>query len=468
MRRPVWVLLFLIVMLGAAAAANAAPPLEQRVADLEAYMNNGARVNAASVVTGPGPGHNGWMMISTALVLFMTLPGLALFYGGLVRRKNVLSVLGQCFGLAGLVAMMWWAFGYSFSFAPGTPVLGGLDYAFLRGVTAQPNTAYAQWVSHNIFAMYQMMFAIITPALIVGAIAERVKFPAIMAFSALWMLLVYFPLAHMVWGADGLMNGLGNPHAAIKAVDFAGGMVVHMSSGWSALLLCLLLGKRLGYGRDQILPHSMVLCAVGTGMLWVGWYGFNAGSALAADSVSANAFVSTTLAAVVSLCVWALLEASLRGKASVLGMCSGAVAGLATITPGSGFVTASGAMLIGVFAGVATYFACSTLKLKLGYDDSLDTFGVHAVGGTIGTLLAGLLATADVNPNLSANLGAIVANTLWAHQLAAMAVTLVLSLVGTGLIASILQVTVGLRTAPEVEHQGLDVSEHGEQGYFLE
>jgi Amt family ammonium transporter len=469
MRRHLSFFSIVVVLLAVAVAATAAPTLEQRVADIEAYMNNGARVDAAaSVVAGPGPGHNAWMMISTALVLFMTLPGLALFYGGLVRRKNVLSVLGQCFGIAGLVAIMWWAFGYSLSFAPGTPILGGFEYKFLRGVNAQPNTAYAHWVSHNIFAMYQMMFAIITPALIVGAVAERIKFSAIMAFSALWMLLVYFPLAHMIWGADGLMNGLGNPHAAIKAIDFAGGMVVHMSSGWSALLLCLILGKRLGYGRDQIMPHSMVLCAVGTGMLWVGWYGFNAGSALAADAVSANAFVSTTLAAVVSLCVWGLLEASLRGRASVLGMCSGAVAGLATITPGSGFVTASGAMLIGLLAGVATFFACGTLKMKFGYDDSLDTFGVHAAGGTVGTLMAGVLATTEANPNLSTNLGGIVGNNLWVHQLAAMAVTLMLSLVGTGIIAFLIEATVGLRPAPEVEHQGLDINEHGEQGYFLE
>ena len=468
MHRNIALFCFAMVMLVAAGTATAEPTLEQRVADIEAYMNNGARVTATSKVPGPGPGHNGWMMVSTALVLFMTLPGLALFYGGLVRRKNVLSVLGQCLGLAGLVAMMWWAFGYSLSFAPGTPILGGFKYAFLWGVNAQPNTDYAHWVSHNIFAMYQMMFAIITPALIVGAIAERIKFTAIMLFSAGWMLAVYFPLVHMIWGADGLMNGLGNPHAQIKAIDFAGGTVVHMSSGWSALMLCLILGKRLGYGRDQILPHSMVLCVVGTGMLWVGWYGVNAGSALAVDMVSSNAFVSTTFAAVVGLCVWGLLERFLRGKPSVLGMCSGAVAGLATITPASGFVTANSAILIGLFAGVATFFACSKLKMKLGYDDSLDTFGVHAVGGTIGTLLAGFLATTDANPNLATNLKGIVGNTLWLHQLAAIAVTLVLSVVATGVIGLILKATIGLRPTPEVEHQGLDINEHGEEGYFFE
>jgi Amt family ammonium transporter len=271
-----------------------------------------------------------------------------------------------------------------------------------------------------------------------------------------------------MWGADGLMNGLGNPHAHIKAIDFAGGTVVHMSSGWSALVLCLILGKRLGYGRDQILPHSMVLCVIGTGMLWVGWYGFNAGSALAADTVAANAFVSTTFAAVEGLCVWGLLERFLRGKPSVLGMCSGAVAGLATITPASGFVTANGAMLIGLFAGVATFFACGKLKMQLGYDDSLDTFGVHAIGGTVGTLLAGFLATTEANPNLATNLKGIVGSTLWLHQLGAIAVTLALSLAGTGIIASLLKATIGLRPTPEAEHQGLDINEHGEEGYFLE
>ncbi|MGD0017187.1 MAG: ammonium transporter [Verrucomicrobiia bacterium] len=452
----------------AAITASAEPTLEQRVADIEAYMNNGTRVSTASKVAGPGPGHNGWMMISTALVLFMTLPGLALFYGGLVRKKNVLSVLGQCLGLTGVVAMMWWAFGYSLAFAPGTPFLGGLKYAFLLGVNGMPNTDYANWVSHNVFAMYQMMFAIITPALIFGAVAERIKFSAVMAFSAIWMLVVYFPLCHMIWGVDGLMNGIGNPHAAIKSIDFAGGMVVHMSSGWSALVLCLILGKRVGFGKEIMPPHSMVLCMVGTGMLWVGWYGFNAGSAVAADMVSANAFVSTTLAAVVGLCTWGFLERMLRGKPSVLGMCSGAVAGLATITPASGFVTANGAVLIGLIAGIATFFACSKLKAWFGYDDSLDTFGVHAVGGTIGTLLTGFLATTEANPNLSTNLKNIVGHTLWLHQLAAIGITFVLAVGGTAIIAFAIKFAIGLRPTPDAERQGLDINEHGEEGYILE
>ena len=274
-------------------AADAAPSLDQRVAALEAYVTNGDPGKALTGV--PGPGHNAWMMTSAALVLFMTLPGLALFYGGLVRRKNVLSVLGQCLGIAGLVTILWWAVGYSLvfgrSFSGGTlgRFLGGTEYFFLRGVTSAPNTDYAFWVSQNVFAMYQLMFAIITPALIIGAIAERMKFSAILLFMTLWMLVVYFPLAHMIWGATGLMNGVWNPDAAVAAIDFAGGTVVHMSSGWSALILCLVLGPRVGFGKEKMAPHSMVLCMVGTGMLWVGWYGFNAGSAVASDGIAANA-----------------------------------------------------------------------------------------------------------------------------------------------------------------------------------
>ena len=274
----------------APAAAPAPPDLATRVADLEAYISNGT----PKVLSGPGPGHNAWMMTSSALVLFMILPGLALFYGGFVRRKNILSVMAQCLGCAGLVTIMWWAFGYSLTFAPGQSFIGGLKFAFLKGVTSAPNTDYAAWVSQNVFSMYQLMFAIITPALIVGAIAERMKYSAVMLFIAIWMLVVYFPLAHMVWGIDGLMNGVWNAKASIKAIDFAGGTVVHMSSGWSALVLCLILGKRTGFGKRAFLPHSLTLTMVGTGMLWVGWYGFNAGSAVASDGIAANAFTTTT------------------------------------------------------------------------------------------------------------------------------------------------------------------------------
>jgi ammonium transporter, Amt family len=407
-------------------------------------------------------------MVSAALVLFMTLPGLALFYGGLVRQKNVLSVLAQCMGIAGLVTILWWAVGYSFVFGPGTPFLGGFKYAFLRGVDGQPNGAYGSWVSQNVFAMYQMMFAIITPALIIGAIAERMKFMAVLAFVTLWMFLVYFPLAHMIWGADGWMNGVANPNAKIKAIDFAGGTVVHMSSGWSALILCLMVGKRVGHGKEIMAPHSMVLCMVGTGMLWVGWYGFNAGSAVAADGIAGNAFMTTTLAAAVASVSWAVCEIIERGKASILGFCSGIVAGLVVVTPACGFITATGAIIIGILAGVIPFLAVVKLKSKFGYDDALDTFGVHAVGGTLGALLTGFLATTTANPNLLTNLKDVVGRTLWLQQLAAMGVTLIMAVVGTLVIAAIVKATVGLRPTPDVERQGLDINEHGEEGYILE
>lgn len=445
-------------------AAEATPG--QRIADTEAYLRNAARGENTQVNVA-GPGHNAWMMTSSALVLFMTLPGLALFYGGLVRRKNVLSIVAQCLGLACLVPLLWWAVGYSLCFSKGNAVLGGFDFAFFRGVDATPNTDYGVWVSHNIFAVYQMMFAIITPALIVGAIAERMKFSAVILFCVLWMFLVYFPTAHMLWGVGGWMNGLWNPDAAIKGIDFAGGIVVHMTSGWSALVLCILLGKRLGYGREPMPPHSMVLCAIGTGMLWVGWYGFNAGSAVAADAIAANAFVATTLSAAAGGVTWAVIEYALRGKPSILGLCSGAVAGLATITPASGFVTANSAVLIGLLAGVATFLACSKMKAKLGYDDSLDTFGVHAVGGTLGTLLAGVFATPAANANLdAAYIKGFVGKTLWLEQIKAGGLVLILSVVGTVAIFYIVGAVVGsLRVDPETETVGLDLAEHGEEGY---
>ena len=451
-----------------AASALPAPTTDQRLGDLEAYVNNTARVTdgqAQSKIPGGGPGHNAWMMTSADLVLFMTLPGLALFYGGLVRRKNVLSVLAQCLGLAGVVTLLWWICGYSLSFGRGTPFLGGLSFSFLRNVGLEPNHDYAQWVPHSLFMVYQLMFAIITPALTLGAIAERMKFKAVMVFSVIWMFVVYFPVAHMVWGADGWMSGLLNPNAPIKAIDFAGGIVVHMTSGWSALALCIVLGRRLGHGREAMPPHSMVLCMAGTGMLWVGWYGFNAGSAVAADGIAVNAFVTTTLAAAAGAFTWPTLEYLKRGKPSVLGFCSGAVAGLATITPASGFVTPGNAVLIGLVAGFATYTACNYVKGKLGYDDSLDTFGVHAVGGTIGTILAGVFATSAVNPNLAP----IAGRALWLEQVKAGGLVLVWSVFATIVIAKIVDLAFGgLRVSEEQETAGLDVTEHGEEGYIIE
>ena len=310
--------------------------------------------------------------------------------------------------------------------------------------------------------MYQMMFAIITPALIVGAIAERMKYWTLLVFITFWMFLVYFPMAHMVWGITGLMNGIWNPDSTIKAIDFAGGTVVHMTSGWSALILCLMLGPRRGFNKEPMPPHSMVLCMVGTSMLWVGWYGFNAGSAVAADVISSNAFMATTLATAVGAFTWALMEKTLRGKASVLGYCTGAVAGLVVITPACGFVDATGAVIIGVLAAFVPYLAVSALKPALKYDDALDTFGVHAVGGTLGALLTGILATKTVNANLKDEL----LRSLFVSQVKAVILTIVLATVATFVIAFILKVVVGLRASPEVESTGLDLSEHGEEGYI--
>ena len=463
----------------------ATPPdasLEQRLADLESYFGNvgvGGSGDTAwtSKVGGiPGPGHNGWMMTCAALVLFMTLPGLALFYGGLVRKKNVLSVLAQCLGCAGMVTVIWWAVGYSLVFGKSfnSPFLGGTEFFFLKGVTSAPNTDYCYWISQNVFSMYQLMFAIITPALIIGAIAERMKFSAIMAFIFIWMFVVYIPMAHMIWGVTGLMNGVWNGDAAVKAIDFAGGTVVHMTSGWSALILCMILGKRMGFGKEKMSPHSMVLCMVGTGMLWVGWYGFNAGSALAADGVSANAFMTTTLAAATAGFVWAILEKILKGHASILGMCSGVVAGLVVITPACGFVDATGAMIIGVLAAIVPYIFVMHVKGALGYDDALDTFGIHAIGGTLGAILTGVLATSSVNGNLTeANtyaatngLDKLVANGgLLGQQLIAIGITLALSIIGTIIIAMVVKMLIGLRPTAEAENAGLDIRDHGEEGY---
>ena len=491
--------------------AKVAATIEQRLAIVEAYVSNGDPTvplktlktkdkdgvetadfpanfdkDSAPLAASSGPGHNGFMMICAALVLFMTLPGLALFYGGLVRKKNVLSVCAQCLGCAGLVTVLWYFIGYSLVFSdvngPGgdsSTIIGGTAAAMLKGVNATPDSNYSYWIGSNVFSMYQLMFAIITPALIVGAVAERMKYSAIMLFLALWMFVVYFPLAHMVWGIDGMMNGVWNAKASIHAIDFAGGTVVHMSSGWSALILCIMLGKRLGFGKEKMSPHSMVLCMVGTGMLWVGWYGFNAGSALAADGVAANAFMTTTLAAATAGFTWALIEKILKGHASIIGMCSGIVAGLVVITPACGFVNANGAMIIGVLAAVVPYVFVMVLKAKFGYDDAHDTFGVHAIGGTLGAIMTGVLAVpakfADgkinpdaVNANLAGNIDVFInKGTLVFEQLKAVGLTLVLSIVGTLVITLIVKAVIGLRPTPEEETTGLDLTDHQEEGYVL-
>jgi len=474
----------------AAAAASPAKPeptLEQRVAGLEAYLKNSDpaeslktakdKMGDPAVPDGltspsvgiPGPGHNGWMMTAAALVLFMTLPGLALFYGGLVRKKNVLSVCAQCLGCTGLVTVLWWAFGYSLVFGKNfdSGFLGGSEFFFFKGVTSAPNTDYSFWVSQNVFACYQLMFAIITPALIVGAIAERMKYMSIMLFITLWMFVVYFPMAHMVWGITGMMNGGGNAHAGIKAIDFAGGTVVHMTSGWSALVLCMIVGKRMGFGKEKMAPHSMVLCMVGTGMLWVGWYGFNAGSAVGADGIAASAFTSTTLAAASAGFFWAVIELIHKGHASILGFCSGIVAGLVVITPACGFVTPTGGMIIGFLAALVPYIFVVFVKNMIGYDDALDTFGVHAIGGTIGAILTGFLATAEVNPNLTTNLKDIVGKTLFLQQFKAVAVTLAIAIAGSFILAYVVRFCIGLRPSPENESTGLDLTDHQEEGYDI-
>lgn len=486
LRKAAWGLLFLSVVVAHATepvmgAPSLPPPapvasapagsereaeLMRRVADLEAYVNNSPRADfATSRVRSPGPGHNAWLMVSAALVLFMTLPGLTLFFGGLVRSKNVLSVLAQCMGITGVVALLWWVAGYSLAFAPGNAFLGSLDWAFFRGVGPEPNPAYANWASHNVFAMFEMMFAIITPALLVGAAAERIKFSSMIVVSALWLFVVYVPVAHMAWATDGLLNGIGNPSSAVKAVDFAGGFAVEMASGWSALALILVLGPRKGYGRDPMPPHSMVLAMTGAGLLWVGWYGFNVGSALAADSVASNAFVATTLAAAAASLSWPALEWLLHGKPTVLGFCSGIVAGLVAITPGAGFVGPGSAVAIGVLGTALSFVASMRLKRVLGYDDALDTFGVHGVAGTAGCLLTGVFASGRINPNLGNCLAGLQGRFLWVEQLKAMGIVVGLSVAGTFAIAWLVRVTIGLRLEVEEETAGLDYAEHGEAGY---
>lgn len=462
------------------------PSIEQRLAYAEAERSN-SDPSATGIAPTASPAHTVWMMVSAALVLFMTLPGLVLFYGGLVRQKNVLSMAALCLGITALVSVMWWAFGYSLVFGksfagPGasllaravSPFLGGTEFLFLRGVGTAPNTDYAFWVPQNVFCIFQLTFAIITTVLIFGASAERMKFASVMLFAALWLLVVYIPLTHMVWGSTGFLNGVWNPKAGIPAIDFAGGMVVEMASGWSALVLCLVLGKRKGFGREPMMPHSMVLASVGAGILWVGWYGFNAGSALAADGIAANAFLTTTLAAATASLVWPLMEFIQRGKPSVLGFCSGAVAGLVGITPACGFVTAGGAIIVGAIAGLASYAACTVIKRKFHYDDTLDVFGVHGVSGTVGLVLAGLLASLVANPNLagavaSSNglLAAVQGHWLWLVQLKAIGLTLMLVVPATLVVTLVVRAIAGLRPAGEIEAQGLDIHDHGEEGYTL-
>lgn len=416
---------------------------------------------------------NGWMLTSSALVLMMTGPGLALFYGGLVRKKNVLGTMMQSFALMAVVTVLWGLFSFSLAFAPGNSFIGGLHHLFLRGVGAAPDADYAGTLPLQTFMVYQLMFAIITPALIAGAFAERMKFSAMLLFTILWSIVVYDPMAHMVWGKGGLLNAaLGG---RFPTLDFAGGTVVHITSGVSALVCALYLGKRVGYPKEAMPPHSVVLSFIGACMLWVGWFGFNAGSALSAGSLATSAFVATHFAAAAAAAGWAAAEWMRNGKPSALGAISGSVAGLVAITPASGFVKPMPSLLIGLIAGVFCYWMVAKVKATFGYDDSLDAFGVHGAGGTLGALLTGIFASSVVNPILKDGQGNILPSGAlegnW-HQLlnqsVGVVISWVLAIVGTLVILKIVEMTIGLRVSEEEEIQGLDLSQHGEEGYYWE
>jgi len=416
---------------------------------------------------------NGWMLTSSALVLMMTGPGLALFYGGLVRKKNVLGTLMQSFALMAVVTVLWGLFSFSLAFASGNSFIGGLHHLFLRGVGAAPDADYAGTIPLQTFMVYQLMFAIITPALIAGAFAERMKFSAMLVFMILWSIVVYDPMAHMVWGKGGLLNAaLGG---RFPTLDFAGGTVVHVTSGVSALVCALYLGKRMGYPKEAMPPHSVVLSFIGACMLWVGWFGFNAGSALSAGSLATSAFVATHFAAAAAAAGWAAAEWLRNSKPSALGAISGSVAGLVAITPASGFVKPMPALAIGLIAGVFCYWMVAKVKAVFGYDDSLDAFGVHGAGGTLGALLTGIFASSAVNPILKDGQGNILPSGALegnAHQLVnqfvGVAISWLLAIVGTLAILKIVDMTIGLRVSEEEEIQGLDLSQHGEEGYYWE
>jgi len=410
-------------------------------------------------------GDTAWLLASSALVLLMT-PGLALFYAGMVRRKNVLGTMMHSFILMGVVSVLWALYGYSLAFHEGG-FWGGFDWAFLNGVGAEPDPyGYAATIPHQVFMAFQLMFAIITPALITGAIAERMKFKALLLFMVLWATFVYFPLAHWVWGKGGMLNFF-NPDAIFGALDFAGGTVVHISSGVSALVLALVMGKRLGFGKEAMIPHNLTMTVTGTGLLWFGWFGFNSGSALSSGGLAASAFIVTHFAAAAAMLSWSLAEWMAKGKPTALGAVSGVVAGLVAITPASGFVSPMSALIIGAVAGVVCYWACSSLKSLCGYDDSLDVFGVHGVGGTTGAILTGLFASKVVNPAaadglLNGNPGQLV------NQIMAVLITWAFAGGLTFLFAKIVGAVVGLRVDTDEEREGLDLSQHGESGYNLE
>ena len=417
-------------------------------------------------------GDNAWVLVSAALVLMMTAPGLVLFYGGLVRRKNILATMMQSFAMMGLITVLWALVGYSLAFGAGNGFIGGFEHAFLRGVGLDPNPNYGGTIPEQTFMVYQLMFAIITPALITGAFAERVKFSSMAVFLVCWSLLVYCPMAHMIWGVGGILNTAGGRWPVL---DFAGGTVVHISSGVSALVCALYLGKRVGYPQQNITPHSMVLSFIGAGMLWVGWFGFNAGSALNAGPLATSAFVNTQFAAAAAAIGWVVAEWLQNGKPTALGAISGAVAGLATITQASGYVQPMSALVIGLIAGVVCSFMVFNVKKFFGYDDSLDAFGVHGVGGTMGALFTGLLASGAINAVFGKNAagiplptGAIDGN--WhqvVNQSIGMGIGWALAIAGTLVLLFLVDKTMGLRVSAADETAGLDLSQHNEEGYDL-
>ena len=414
-------------------------------------------------------GDNAWMLVCAALVLMMTAPGLALFYGGLVRKKNVLGTMMHSFFMMAMVTVIWALFGYSLAFGgtADSKWIGDMSFAFLNGVGTAPNADYAGTIPQLTFMVYQLMFAIITPALISGAFAERIKFTGSMLFMALWLIIVYLPMAHMVWGKGGYFGALGT---GIQAFDFAGGTVVHITSGVSALVTALYLGKRKGFGTEAMRPHSVVLSTVGAALLWVGWFGFNAGSALNASGLASSAFVSTHFGAAAAACAWLLVEWMVIGKPSMLGAISGAVAGLVGITPAAGFVTPMSALIIGAVTGIVCFFMVAKVKAMFGYDDALDAFGVHGIGGTVGAILTGVFATKEINDLrggmpmglVDGNAGQVM------NQIIASAIAWGLGIIGTLIILKIVDVVTGLRTSDAEETEGLDLSMHGEEGYHLE
>ncbi len=441
----------------AAATSSWAQDVAAATAAAATTVTVSAAAPAAPVVNS---GDTAWMLISTALVLLMSIPGLALFYGGLVRRKNVLSVLMQCFFLVCLITVQWVVFGYSISFGPDIKgFIGSLDWCMLNGVGAEPNADYAGTIPHSVFMLFQMMFAIITPALIIGAFAERMKFAAFVVFSLLWSTIVYDPVAHWVWGVGGFLRTMG-------ALDFAGGTVVHINAGIAALVAALVLGRRLGFPKKMSPPHNLPFAVMGAGLLWFGWFGFNAGSALGANGLAGSAFLATHVATAAAGLAWAIMDLMINRHITMLGVISGAVAGLVAITPAAGFVTPAGAIAIGAGAGVICYFFVTVVKPRLGYDDALDAFGVHGVGGIWGALATGLFATTAVN-SAGAN-GLFYGNPvlLWI-QLKAVLITIVYSGVLSFVLLKIVDKIIGLRAGEQAERIGLDLIDHRETGYTL-